>query len=158
MLENKEQMARALSKDPYKNFRFKVFFDNQTSRAVAGVNKVSGLSWSVEVISHGSRKLPHKTMDFPPVTLSRGITQDEDFKTWAESVCNWYAQANPLKKMRKKVSIVLCNEKGEHVVQYDLEKCWVSKYETLPELSADGNGVAIESISLEHEGWQHKVC
>ncbi len=151
-------MAEALSRDPYKNFRFKVYFDNETGSPVAGVNKVSGLSWNVDVFMHGvKRKVPQKLKEFPPVTLNRGITTDEKFQKWAESMWNW-TQTNPLKGLRKdRIYIFLCDENGKKVVKYTLENCWVSSYKTLPELSADDNSIAIESITVEHEGWKRDV-
>ncbi len=152
-------MAVALSKDPYKNFRFKVCF---ASTIVAGVSTVSGLSWSVEVVSHkeggnyqAERKLPGQ-ISYEPVTLSRGITNDIEFKKWAEAVWD-YSESNPLKDLRKTVIIELCDENGKAVVKYTLEKCWVSEFKTLPELSADSNSLAIESIRIEHEGWTHEI-
>ena len=35
---------------------------------------------------------------------------------------------------------------------YNVYRCWVSEYNALPELDADGNAVAIESIQLENRG------
>ncbi|QTA89106.1 phage tail protein [Desulfonema magnum] len=156
-------MAKALSRDPYKNFRFKVYFDSDEEKSlVAYVNNVSGLSWSVDVVSYGEggnyqsqRKVPGQ-ISYEPVTLSRGITADNKFKDWAEAVWN-YSNNNQLKGLRKRLIIALCDEKGEIAVKYTLEKCWVSGYNTLPELSADDNAIAIEEITVEHEGWTHEV-
>ena len=151
--------VRTFSEDPYKNFRFKVYFDNvsDSKNPVAGVNNVSGLSWSVEVVMHGvKRKVPHKKKEFPQVTLSRGITVNKEFKDWAEKMWNW-KEVNPLKGLRKTVIIQLCDENGTSAIKYTLENCWISSYETLPELAADDNSVAIESITVEHEGWTHTV-
>jgi phage tail-like protein len=32
-------------------------------------------------------------------------------------------------------------------------RAWVSEYQALPELDANANAVAIQSIKLENEGW-----
>jgi hypothetical protein len=33
-------------------------------------------------------------------------------------------------------------------------RCWVSHYQALPDLDANSGEIAIESITLENEGWQ----
>ena len=33
-------------------------------------------------------------------------------------------------------------------------RCWVAEYQALPQLDADGNDVAIESVLLVHEGFE----
>jgi phage tail-like protein len=35
-----------------------------------------------------------------------------------------------------------------------LHGCWVSEYTALPDLDANANAVAIESMKLELEGWE----
>jgi phage tail-like protein len=36
---------------------------------------------------------------------------------------------------------------------YKVYRCWVSEYQALPELDANGNAVALEHIKVENEGW-----
>ena len=36
-------------------------------------------------------------------------------------------------------------------------RCWVTEYNALPELDANGNAVAIESIVLAHEGFERDI-
>src|ERR671927_1782546 len=75
--------------DPYKNFKFRVKFDN---RYVAGVSKVSALRRTTEVVEHrdggdhsSSRKSPGRTK-YEAITLERGVTHDKDFEQWANKV------------------------------------------------------------------------
>ncbi|NIN69441.1 MAG: phage tail protein, partial [Anaerolineae bacterium] len=35
--------------------------------------------------------------------------------------------------------------------------CWVSEYTAIPELDANANAVAIESMKIELEGWERDV-
>jgi len=37
---------------------------------------------------------------------------------------------------------------------YKVYRCWVSEYQALPNLDANANGVAIQHIKLENEGWE----
>lgn len=159
-------MAAPLSRDPYKNYRFKVYFDSESDdNLIAAVNGVDGLSWTVEVITHpeggdyhSDRKVPGG-INFEAVTLSRGIINGRNsgqFQKWAEAVWN-YSNSNPVKDMRRKLIILLCDDNGNKAVTYTLQECWVSAYNALPELSADGNEIAVESITVEHEGWTREV-
>lgn len=84
--------------DPYKNFKFKVFFGSNPN-AVAGVSKVSALKRTTEVIEHRSggdpsspRKAPGQTK-FEAITLERGVTHDTDFEAWANKA--WYVRGGP---------------------------------------------------------------
>jgi len=35
-----------------------------------------------------------------------------------------------------------------------VHRCWVSEYQALPDLDANGTAVALEHVKLEHEGWE----
>jgi phage tail-like protein len=43
------------------------------------------------------------------------------------------------------------------VLAYRVDRCWISDYQALPDLDANGTDVAIESITLENEGWERDV-
>ena len=59
-----------------------------------------------------------------------------------------------LKDYRKDVVIQLLNEAGQVVRSYKVYRAWVSEYQALPELDAHTDTVAIETITLQHEGWE----
>jgi phage tail-like protein len=46
------------------------------------------------------------------------------------------------------------NEAGQLALAYRLFRCWVSEYQSLPDLDANANAVAIQHIKLENEGWE----
>ena len=50
--------------------------------------------------------------------------------------------------------IELLNEAGQVVRSYRVYRAWVSEYQALPEADAHTDTVAIESITLQHEGWE----
>jgi hypothetical protein len=33
-------------------------------------------------------------------------------------------------------------------------RCWVSEFQALPELDGAGNAIAIQTLTLENEGWE----
>jgi phage tail-like protein len=152
--------------DPYKNFKFRVKWDG---RYVAGVSKVSALKRSTELVEHReggdpstSRKSPGRNK-YEAITLERGVTHDTEFEKWANKVWDYAnAQANPdqrtrevsLKDFRKNIIIDVFNEAGQKVLSYKVYRCWVSDYQALPDLDANANAVAIQTIKLENEGWE----
>lgn len=146
--------------DPYKNFKFRVKWDN---RYIAGISRVSPLLRHTEVVEHReggdpstSHKSPGRTK-YEPITLERGLTQDTDFEQWANKVWNLGAGLGSevsLKDFRKNIILELYNEAGQLVMAYKIYRCWVSEYQALPQLDANGNAIAIEHIKLENEGWE----
>ena len=146
--------------DPYKNFKFRVKWDG---RYVAGVSKISALRRTTEVVEHreggdpsSSRKSPGRT-EFEAITLERGVTHDPEFTAWANKV--WAVGTGlgaemSLKEFRKDIIIEFYNEAGDLALAYKVYRCWVSEYQALPELDAHTNTTAIESITLENEGWE----
>jgi phage tail-like protein len=107
-----------------------------------------------------SRKSPGRTK-FEPVTLERGVTHDPEFERWASKVWNFGAGLGrevSLKDFRKDVIIEVYNEAGQLVLAYKVFRCWVSEYQALPDLDANANAVAIQTLKLENEGWERDVA
>ena len=146
--------------DPYKNFKFRVRWDG---RVVAGVSKVGSLKRTTEVVKHReggdpstSRKSPGRT-EYEAITLERGVTHDPDFEQWANKVWNFGSAPGPevsLKDFRKDILIELYNEAGQKVIAYKVFRCWVSEFQAQPDLDANANAIAIQTIKLENEGWE----
>ncbi|HEY0183322.1 MAG TPA: phage tail protein [Rhodopila sp.] len=149
--------------DPYKNFKFKVKWDG---RYVAGISKVGMLKRTTEVVKHReggdpstTRKSPGRS-DFDAITLERGVTHDPEFENWANKVWNLGAGLGSevsLKDFRKDLLLELYNESGQKVIAYKVFRCWVSEFQSLPDLDANANAVAIQHIKLENEGWERDI-
>jgi phage tail-like protein len=149
--------------DPYKNFKFRVKWDG---RFVAGVSKMTPLKRTTEVVRHrhggehsSSRKSPGRT-EYEAITLERGVTHDAEFERWAAAVWNRDAglgAESTLKKFRKDIQIEVYNEAGQKVLAYNVFRCWVSEYQALPEMDANANAIAIQTLKLENEGWARDV-
>jgi phage tail-like protein len=149
--------------DPYKNFKFRVKWDG---RYVAGVSKVGALKRTTEVVKHreggdpsSTRKSPGRS-EFEPITLERGVTNDVEFEAWAQKV--WHLGAGlgseaSLKDFRKDIILEVYNEAGQLALAYRLYRCWVSEFQALPDLDANANAVAIQTMKLENEGWERDV-
>ena len=59
-----------------------------------------------------------------------------------------------LQKFRKDLTITLLNEAGQPAIAYNVFRCWVSEYTAMADLDSSGNAVLIQSLTLQHEGWQ----
>jgi len=146
--------------DPYKNFKFRLKWDG---RYIAGVSRVSALRRATEVVEHReggdpstSRKSPGLTQ-FDAITLERGVTYDHEFEQWANKVWKLGAALGSevaLADFRKDVYLEFYNEAGQLALAYIIYRCWPSAYVALPDLDANSNGVALEHIKLENEGWE----
>ena len=149
--------------DPYRNFKFRVKWDG---RYVAGISKVSALKRTTEPVEHReggdpsmSRKSPGRTK-YEAVTLERGVTHDKEFEQWANKIWNFGAGLGAevsLRDFRKDLTIEVYNESGQLVIAYKIYRCWVSEFQALPDLDANANAVAIQTIKLENEGWERDV-
>ncbi|MGF1641714.1 MAG: phage tail protein [Rhodospirillales bacterium] len=149
--------------DPYKNFKFRVKWDG---RYVAGISKVSALKRSTEVVEHreggdpsSSRKSPGRTK-YEAITLERGVTHDPEFERWSNKVWNYgtgLGAESSLKDFRKDIILEVYNEAGQLALAYRIYRCWVSEFQALPDLDANANAVAIQTLKLENEGWERDL-
>ncbi|MHC4313201.1 MAG: phage tail protein [Planctomycetota bacterium] len=123
--------------DPYQNFKFRVKWDGEY---VAGLSKCSALKRTTEVTSHREGGDPSSSRKQP------GRTEYEAIAGAGSEVS--------LKDFRKDILIDIFNEAGQKVLSYKVYRCWVSEYTAFPDLDANANAVAIQSIKLENEGWE----
>lgn len=147
--------------DPYKNFKFRVIWDG---RPVMGVSKVSALKRTTEVVKHRDggdnstdRKSPGRS-SYEAITMERGITHDLEFEKWANLVHSYSGDpAMDLVGYKKDLVLEVMNEKGHVAKRYSLFRCWVSEFTAVPDLDANANAIAIETIKVEVEGWARDV-
>ena len=52
----------------------------------------------------------------------------------------------------------MLNEQGNVAKAYKVFRCWVSEYQALPEVDSNANAVAIESMTLQNEGWERDMA
>ncbi len=151
---------------PYADYRFQLACAGEYW---AGFSRVSGLVHDPHGIDHHSGPAPVRPHPVPgqsevaAVTLDRGVTYNETFARWANTV--WYhARAgagvtpgiSPI-ELRRDLDIELYNETGQRVLRYHLTRCWPSEFEASAELDGTGNAVVIERLVLQCEGWeQHR--
>ncbi len=133
-------------KDPYRNYRFLLEIDGITQ---AGFSDCTGFGSSVEVIEYREggdaptvRKLPGKAT-YPDITLKWGITDSRELYDWHKAALVGTIE-------RKDGSVILLDDVGEEKVRWNFFTAWPSKYDA-PDLTAKGNDVAIETLTLSCE-------
>jgi phage tail-like protein len=158
-----EFTVNATRVDPYKNFKFLFWLDNEI---VMGCSKISPLKRTTEVVKHRSgadystpRKSPGRS-EYEAITIERGVTHDLTFDRWASKV--WAVGQGlgsevSLKDFRKDFIIQVLNEAGQVALAYKVYRAWPSEYQILGELDANANAVAIQHLKLECEGWERDV-
>jgi phage tail-like protein len=144
--------------DPYKNFKFRVLWDG---KPVLGVSKVGALKRTTEVVKHrsgGENSTDHKSpgrTTYEALSLERGITHDVEFEKWANMVHPYAGDTGmDLVNYKKELTLEVMNEAGQVAFRYFLHGCWVSEFTSMPDMDANANAVAIESIKIELEGWE----
>lgn len=147
--------------DPYKNYKFRIIMDG---KPVLGVSKVGALKRTTDVVKHrsgGENSVDHKSpgrTTYDGLSLERGITHDREFEGWANKVHPYSGDAGmDLVDYKKDLTLEVMNEKGHVAFRYFLYDCWVSEYTSVPDLDANANAVAIESIKIEMEGWDRDI-
>lgn len=147
--------------NPYGAFQYLVALggaqgDGSSGSIIGGFSDVSGLGVDVSYSEYRNgnekfntvRKIPntHKVDD---VTLKRGLVGSDDLFVWIKTVRD--GTADP-----RQVSITLLDEARQPVATWTLRNAQPKKW-TGPTLSAKGGGeVAMEELSLVHEGIEYK--
>ncbi len=135
-------------KDPFGGYNFAVELDGITRM---GFKECSGLDSTSEATKYregmdatlAQRQLPG-LLSFSNITLKRGITDDHALWDWRKSVID----GSPV---RRTISIILRNDKGEEKIRWNVKNCWPTKW-TGPTLDAASSAVGIETLELAHEG------
>jgi phage tail-like protein len=150
--------------NPYRNFNFRILLGGVE---VAACKKMSGLTGTVDVVKFraGNNKASNEELSpgrthYEPVTLEAGLTQDEEFEKWALMLIRH--ELTPGSRatdpdFRREVEIFVYdidNNSNRPVKKYVLHKAWVSKFTTMSELAAEANEVLIETIEIQHEGFE----
>lgn len=140
-------MATGVVKDPYGSYNFLVEIDGIIR---AAFQHVSGFDSTVEVIDHREggenttvRKVPGQTK-YSDIQLRWGMSDDRDIYDWHHRIITGDIE-------RKNGSIVLLDRHGTEVARWNFVRAWPSAYKGA-DLNAEGNDVAIESMTLAHEG------
>jgi len=132
-------------------------FTVQWAGARFGFSEVTGLTQENQAIEYRDGSFPEYSSikmpglrKFSNIVMKRGIVAaDNDYYNWVSTI-----QLNTVE--RRDLIISLLNEKHEPVMTWNVHNAFPVKLEG-PQLKANGNEVAIESIEVAHEGLHVKL-
>jgi phage tail-like protein len=138
-------------RDPLTGYHFYLEIDGITQ---AIFREASGISSESQVIEYKEADKQGKTvikkvpgvLKWGDITLKRGVTDLLELWEWRKQIEDGYVETN-----RKNGSIVLYNQKNEEVARWNFERAWPTKM-TGPQLNANNNDIALEEITIAHEG------
>ena len=137
--------------DPLIGARFALDVDGVVSGFFASA---TGFNNSSEVITHMAQdaqgrsvlqKIPGGTT-YDDLTLSRGITDDKALWDWRQKVLD-----GDVEGARANGSVIMYSQDGKEVARFNFTNGWPSNWKG-PDVSADDQSVAIEEITIAHEG------
>lgn len=137
--------------DPLVGYHFHVEIDGISQ---AQFKECSGLESSSEVIEYKEanksgvtvvRKQPG-ALKYSDIVLKRGVTDVMELWDWRKQV-----EQGKVNDARKNGSIVLYNQSDSEVARWNFVDGWPSKLSG-PQANADGNEVALEELTITHEG------
>lgn len=155
--------ANTARHDPYKDFAFEVVITGAQNFAKFGFSKASGLKGDIDVIEYregGDNFTAHKSpgqTKYDPITLERGMSEDADSWNWFTQVFNLSGMGGQVAEPNFKgtMQVKLKDRDGSIVRTWECVECWPSSYD-VGDLDASGNGVLIERLVIQHEGFTVK--
>jgi phage tail-like protein len=82
------------------------------------------------------------------IELKRGVDQDKTLWNWRKMIVD-----GKLKEARKDCTLTMLDFEGQPIVTYSIINAWPKKY-TGVGVKADSNEVALEAVTLCHEGFE----
>lgn len=137
--------------DPLTSYHFFLEIDGITQ---AQFRECSGLSTESQVIEYKEankdgvtviKKVPG-VLKWDNITLKRGITDIMELWAWRKKV-----EEGKVDEARKNGSIVLYNQSNTEVARWNFESGWPTKISG-PSLNAGSDEIAVEEITIAHEG------
>ena len=137
--------------DPLTGYHFYLELDGITEaqfRECSGLDSESNIIEFKEAGKGGVtviKKVPGE-LKWSNIVLKRGVTGDMKLWEWRKQV-----EDGDVDKARKNGSIVLYDQRNSEIARYNFEAGWPSKI-TGPQLNANNNDIAIEEVTIAHEG------
>ena len=138
--------------DPLVSYHFHVEIDGITQ---AQFRECGGLGSESQVVEYKEavkgvtviRKQPG-AIKWSDITLKRGVSDVMELWQWRKQV-----EQGKVDEARKNGSIVLYDQANKEIARWNFKDGWPSKLGG-PQVKADGNEVAIEELTITHEGME----
>lgn len=140
----------------WKKFKFVIEIDGVARAAFHDCSDLNAVSETVKYREDG-RLNPHKspgTVDFPPITLTRGKTRDYDLYNWFKDTFD-AASGTGLDEpdIYRSFDIVQQNRKGEEVERFTVSKAFASEYHG-GNWDNDASEVGMEAVVVEPDSFE----
>ena len=154
-------MARAASKDPLSKFHWSVSIDGFTKLGFASCDTPSYTISTQSYAEGGSHLHPRKIIDsieYKPITLTRGVTYDRSFDVWARQVFKVLGinitSEDPV-EYRKDITITHLDRAGRAVKTYKIYGAFPIEYKPASDFAADADdALSIETLVLAYESFE----
>ena len=138
--------------DPLVSYHFHVEIDGITQ---AQFRECGGLGSESQVVEYKEavkgvtviRKQPG-AIKWSDITLKRGVSDIMELWQWRKQV-----EQGKVDEARKNGSIVLYDQANKEIARWNFKEGWPSKLSG-PQVKADANEVAIEELTITHEGME----
>ena len=133
--------------DPYMSFNFLVEIDGLL---VGGFRKVSGLDITIDVETYregGRNDWAHK---FPGAAMQSDLTLEHGL-TDIDALWQWHHDVSQGRITRRNGTIYLLDRQRMPAMWWDFRRAYPIQWSG-PQLDASSNEVAVESVTLAHEG------
>jgi phage tail-like protein len=138
--------------DPLVSYHFHVEIDGITQ---AQFRECGGLGSESQVVEYKEavkgvtviRKQPG-AIKWSDITLKRGVSDIMELWQWRKQV-----EQGKVDEARKNGSVVLYDQANKEIARWNFKDGWPSKLSG-PQVKADGNEVAIEELTITHEGME----
>lgn len=175
-------MARSAAFDPIENFRFLVEMlgpDGQGTLTKAGFSQAGLPSASTGEITYREgtyRDTMEKSSGlttYGDITLSRGVTEDQDFYSWLElhkkaasnvrgsdggfTAADTRPSDEAQNDYRRTIVITVLGRDSEPVKRWTLYNAQIAEYVPGDSLDASAEAKLIASLTLRHEGFKEEV-
>ncbi len=145
-------MATGGRSDPLVSYHFHVEIDGITQ---AQFRECGGLGSESQVVEYKEavkgvtviRKQPG-AIKWSDITLKRGVSDVMELWQWRKQV-----EQGKVDEARKNGSIVLYDQANKEIARWNFKEGWPSKLSG-PQVKADANEVAIEELTITHEGME----
>jgi phage tail-like protein len=113
---------------------------------VGTIESIENLSAQLEILEYKDgddlqiRKRPGRA-SYGDVTLKKGVVE-------SSALWDWWQSLSDGKVERKKISVILADEKGNETLRWVLHECWPSRWELAARPDPDGPGVLFEAITF----------
>jgi phage tail-like protein len=139
-------------KDPFQNYRFRVEIDSVTQAGFSEVIMPESINEVIEVregteATSNVRKQSGR-VSYTNLILKWGLTASMELYNWRKMI-----EQGKINQSRRNISVVLLDEEFNEAARWQFSNAWPSKYKA-PDMNADGNEVAIETLEIVFESMQ----